>query len=77
MRVGDGLFGEQGNGGGRGRRTLAPIATLLDLYRVGGLSNPRDLRTLAAALDEPEVVAALRVTEREMTDIRLRAAASA
>jgi len=52
---------------------LAPIATLLDLYRVGGLSNPRDLRALAEAIGDPEVIAALAVTEREATDIRLRA----
>ncbi|MGC4193146.1 MAG: hypothetical protein QM589_18520 [Thermomicrobiales bacterium] len=72
----DGLFGKHGSGAGPGRRALAPIATLLDLYRVGGLSNPRDLRLLAEAMSDPEVVAALAITEREATDIRLRADAA-
>ena len=71
--MGDGLFGRNGTSGGTGRRALAPIATLLDLYRVGGLSNPRDLRALAEAIGDPEVIAALAITEREATDIRLRA----
>lgn len=58
------------------RPPLAPIATLLDLYRVGGLSNPRDLRTLAQAMDDPWVVRSLAITEREIADIRRRADAA-
>lgn len=69
-------MGENGLGiGGNGkRRPLAPIATLLDLYRVGGLSNPRDLRTLAEAVDDPWVITSLSITDREVDDIRRRAA---
>ncbi|MGC4108209.1 MAG: hypothetical protein QM753_17935 [Thermomicrobiales bacterium] len=76
----DGLFGRNGRGDGNGtprRRALAPIATLLDLYRVGGLFNARDLRTLADAVGDPDVIAALFITEREVEDIRRRADASA
>jgi len=76
--VGDGLFGRSGGGDGRSpRRSLASIATLLDLYRVGGLANARDLRTLAEALDDPAVTAALTIAEAEREDIRRRADAAA
>ncbi|HWK80020.1 MAG TPA: hypothetical protein VNP95_04600 [Thermomicrobiales bacterium] len=72
----DGLFGRNGSAAGRRRRPLAPIATLLDLYRVGGLFNAHDLRTLADAVDDPEVVAALGITEAECDGIRRRAEAA-
>lgn len=72
----DGLFGRNGSTGESRRRPLAPIATLLDLYRVGGLFNARDLRTLAEALDDSEVVTALGVTAGEIDEIRRRADAA-
>ncbi|MGB3328521.1 MAG: hypothetical protein WBA46_06165 [Thermomicrobiales bacterium] len=72
----DGMFGRNGSTGDARRRPLAPIATLLDLFRVGGLFNARDLRTLADALDDPEVMAALGITEDEAAAIRQRADAA-
>lgn len=73
----DGLFGRTGGDGRLPRRSLASIATLLDLFRVGGLANPRDLRTLAEALDDPAITAALTIPEAEREEIRRRADAAA
>ena len=54
----------------RGR--LAPIATLLDLFRVGGLTSKEDFNELTTALEDETIVATLGVSDAELADIKLK-----